>query len=102
METMNSSIVKTLLVASIAAFAMGASAQTPAPPAAAPAAADKKLLSDNEIKSYKDGRKACNQLTGAPKQECQKKLAAKFVDKQCSGLSGEKLDDCIRGEYPGE
>ena len=93
---MNSSIAKTLLVASIGALAMIANAQVAAPPTA------EKKLSDNDIRAYRDGRRACNQLTGAQREECRQKLAAKYVDKQCRNLSGDKLDECLNGEYPGE
>lgn len=93
---MNSTIAKLLLVAWIGALAMSANAQYGAPPAAG------NVLSDSEIRAYKDGRRACNQQIGAQKEECQKKLAAKYVDKQCRNLSGDKLDQCLKGEYPGE
>jgi hypothetical protein len=94
---MNPSIAKTLLAASIAALAMTANAQYAAPPATG-----NKVLSDSDIRTYKDGRRACSKLPGAQKEDCQKKLAAKYVDKQCQGLSGDKLDKCLEGEYPGE
>lgn len=71
---------------------------------AAPPTADKKM-SDNDIRAYKDGRKACNKLTGAEREDCRKQLAAKYgkyMDKQCKDLSGDKLDECLKGEYPGE
>jgi hypothetical protein len=102
---MNSSIAKALLVASIGALAMTANAQTPAPPAAppaAPTAADKKQLSENDARAYKEGRLACKKLTGAERNECRKKLMAKYVDKQCGNLSGDALGACLEGEYPGE
>lgn len=97
---MNSSIAKTLLVAAVAALAMAANAQTTAP---AGPAADKKAMAESDAKAYKEGRIACKKLTtGAERTECRKKLVAKYVDKQCGNLSGDKLDACIEGEYPGE
>lgn len=93
---MNSSIAKTLLVASMGALAMAANAQY-----AAPATGDKKL-SESDVRAYKEGRATCNKLTGAQREECRKKLAAKYVDKQCRNLSGDKLDECLKAEYPGE
>jgi hypothetical protein len=100
---MNSSIAKTLLVASIGALAMTANAQTAAPAApAAPPAADKKM-SESDAKAFKEGRIACKKLaTGAERNECRKKLMAKYVDKQCGNLSGDALGACLEGEYPGE
>jgi hypothetical protein len=103
METMNLSIAKTLLVASIAVLAMTANAQTAAPAApAAPPAADKKASAESDAKAYKEGRIACKKLTGAERNECRKKLMAKYVDKQCGNLSGDQLGACLEGEYPGE
>lgn len=100
---MNSSIAKTLLVAAIAALAMVANAQTTAPAGPAPSAADKKAMAESDAKAYKEGRIACKKLTtGAERTECRKKLVAKYVDKQCGNLSGDKLDACLEGEYPGE
>jgi hypothetical protein len=92
---MDSRITKTLLVAWLGAMAMTANAQ------GTPASADKKL-SDTDIRAFKDGRRACSQLTGAQREECRKQLAAKYVDKQCRNLSGDKLDECLKAEYPGE
>jgi hypothetical protein len=94
-ETMDTRIAKTLLVAWLGAMAMTANAQ------GAPATADKKL-SDTDIRAFKDGRRACNQLAGAQREECRKQLAAKYVDKQCRNLTGDKLDECLKAEYPGE
>ena len=93
---MNSTIAKTLLVAAFGALVMAACAQT-----GAPTTADKKLA-DNDIRAFKDGRRACNQLTGAQREDCRKQLAAKYVDKQCRNLTGDKLDECLQAEYPGE
>jgi hypothetical protein len=101
METMNSSIAKALLVASIGALAMTANAQTAAPPAPAAPAADKKM-SESDAKAYKEGRIACKKLTGAERNECRKKLMAKYVDKQCGNLSGDQLGACLEAQYPGE
>jgi hypothetical protein len=96
MDTMTSTIAKTLFVALIGALAMAANAQYNAP-----ASGDKKL-SDNDIRAYREGRSACNKLAGAPREECRKQLSAKYVDKQCRNLSGDKLDACLAAEYPGE
>jgi hypothetical protein len=98
--------MRAVLVASFGALAMAANAQYGAPGAPADKApamtgADKKL-SESEIRLYREGRKACNNMTGAAREDCRKQLAAKYVDKQCRNLSGQKLDDCLKGEYPGE
>ena len=109
---MISSITKLLLAASFGALAMAANAQygaTPSTPAAqtAPAAApatagtDKKMA-ESDIKSYREGRRACNKMTGAAQEDCRKQLAAKYVDKQCRNLTTSKLADCLAAEYPGE
>ena len=97
---MVSSIAKILFVASLGALTMAANAQYGAP-ATAPATADKKMA-DSDIRAFKEGRAACNKLTGAEREECRKKLSAKYVDKQCRNLSGDKLDACLKAEYPGE
>lgn len=93
---MNSILAKTLLVALLGALSMAANAQY-----GAPATADKKM-SDSDIRAFKDGRRACNQLTGTQREDCRKALAAKYVDKQCKSLTGDKLDACLAAEYPGE
>ncbi len=93
---MNSRIAKTVLVALLGALAMTACAQY-----GTPATADKKL-SETDIKAFREGRRACTQLTGAQREECRKQLAAKYVDKQCRNLTGDKLDECLKAEYPGE
>jgi hypothetical protein len=41
-------------------------------------------------------------MTGAAQEDCRKQLASKYVDKQCKNLTGGKLDDCLKAEYPGE
>ena len=107
---MRSRIMRVVLVASFGALAMAANAQYAAPsapadkattPAPAMTGAEKKL-SESDIRLYREGRKACNNMTGAAREDCRKQLAAKYVDKQCRNLSGQKLDDCLKGEYPGE
>lgn len=108
---MKSRITKILLVASFGALAMTARAQYGAPatppadkattPAPAMAVTEKKL-SESDIKMYREGRRACNKMTGAAQEDCRKQLAAKYVDKQCKNLTGAKLDDCLKAEYPGE
>ena len=108
---MTSGITKILLVASFGALAMTANAQYGAPPtppadkAATPApamAGAEKKLSESDIRLYREGRRACKKMTGAAQEDCRKKLASKYVDKQCRNLTGEKLDDCLSAEYPGE
>ncbi len=107
---MKSSITKILLAASFGALALAANAQygaTPSAPAAekapAPAmAGSDKKLSDTDIRSYREGRRACNKLTGAAQEDCRKQLAAKYVDKQCRNLTTSKLAECLAAEYPGE
>jgi hypothetical protein len=108
---MKSRIMRTLLVASFGALAMTANAQYGAPPsppadkakAPAPAMAGaEKKLSESDIRLYREGRRACNKMTGAAREDCRKQLASKYVDKQCKNLAGEKLDDCLKAEYPGE
>ena len=108
---MKSGITKILLVASFGALAMTANAQYGAPasppadkaatPAPAMAGAEKKLT-QSDIRLYREGRRACNKMTGAAQEDCRKQLASKYVDKQCKNLTGEKLDDCLKAEYPGE
>ena len=108
---MKSRITKILLIASFGALAMTANAQygaPPSPPAAkattpAPAmeGAEKKL-SESDIRLYRERRRACNKMTGAAREDCRKQLASKYVDKQCKNLTGEKLDECLKAEYPGE
>ena len=108
---MKSGITKVLLVASFGALAMTANAQYGAPPtpptekattsAPAMAGAEKKL-SESDIRLYREGRRACNKMTGTAREDCRKQLASKYVDKQCRNLTGEKLDDCLKAEYPGE
>ena len=108
---MRSRIMKAMLVASFGALAMAANAQyggTPAAPAdkattptPAMAGAEKKL-SEPDVRLYREGRRACNKLTGAAQEDCRKQLASKYVDKQCGKLTGGKLDDCLKAEYPGE
>ena len=108
---MKLNITRTLLVASFGALAMAANAQYGAPPsapadkamtpAAATAATDKRM-SESDIRLYREGRRACNKMTGAAQEDCRKQLASKYVDKQCRNLTGIKLDDCIKAEYPGE
>jgi hypothetical protein len=108
---MKSTITKILVVASFGALAMTAHAQYGAPatppadkattPAPAMAGAEKKL-SESDIRLYREGRRACNKVTGAAQEDCRKQLAAKYVDKQCRNLTGAKLDDCLKAEYPGE
>ncbi len=106
------SISRTVLAASFAAFAMAANAQygpAPTAPAAnkpmapAPAmAGSEKKMSESDIRLYREGRRACNKMTGPAQEDCRKQLAAKYVDKQCRNLSGQKLDECLKAEYPGE
>jgi hypothetical protein len=78
------------------ALAMAANAQY-----GTPASGDKKL-SDADIRAFREGRIACNKLAGVQREECRKQLAAKYVDKQCRNRSGDKLDECLKAEYPGE
>jgi len=107
---MKSNITRILLVASIGALSMAANAQYGAPPTApdkattaAPAmTATEKRMSESDIRLYREGRRACNKMTGAAQEDCRKQLASKYVDKQCRNLSGVKLDECIKAEYPGE
>jgi hypothetical protein len=108
---MKSRITKILFAASFGALAMTANAQYGAPPtppaekAATPAPAmtgAEKKLSESDIRLYREGRRACGKMTGAAREDCRKKLASKYVDKQCRNLTGEKLDDCLAAEYPGE
>jgi hypothetical protein len=106
---MNPSIAKILFAASLSALAMTANAQYGAPsqPAdratTAPAmTGSEKKLTESDIRLYREGRRACNKMTGAGQEDCRKQLASKYVDKQCRNLSGQKLDDCLKGEYPGE
>ena len=108
---MKSRITKILFAASFGVLAMTANAQygaTPSPPAdkakaPAPAMAGaEKKLSESDIRLYREGRRACNKMTGAAREDCRKQLASKYVDKQCKNLTGEKLDDCLKAEYPGE
>ena len=61
-----------------------------------------KKMSDADIRAFKEGRAACNKLAGPQREECRKQLAAKYVDKQCRNLTGDKLDECLKAEYPGE
>ncbi len=105
------SITRTVLVVSFAALAMAANAQYGAPPSApaadkampAPAMAGaEKKMSESDIRLYREGRRACTKMTGAAQEDCRKQLAAKYVDKQCRNLSGQKLDECLKAEYPGE
>ena len=108
---MKSRITKILFAASFGVLAMTANAQYAAPPtppadkAATPpppmAGAGKKL-SESDIRLYREARRACNKMTGAAQEDCRKQLASKYVDKQCKNLTGEKLDDCLKAEYPGE
>jgi hypothetical protein len=110
-KKVNSRITQILFVASLGALAMTANAQYGAPPsqpadksmtaAPATAGADRKL-SESDIRLYREGRRACNKITGAAQEDCRKQLASKYVDKQCRNLSGQKLDECLKGEYPGE
>jgi uncharacterized membrane protein len=102
---MRSRIMRAVLVASFGALAMAANAQyvTPSAPAdKATTAGTEKKLSESEIRSYREGRRACNKMTGAAQEDCRKQLASKYVDKQCRNLTGGKLDDCLKAEYPGE
>ena len=108
---MKSRITKILFAASFGVLAMTANAQygaMPSPPAdkakaPAPAMAGaEKKLSESDIRLYREGRRACNKMTGAAREDCRKQLASKYVDKQCKNLTGEKLDDCLKAEYPGE
>jgi hypothetical protein len=108
---MKSRIMKILFAASFGALAMTANAQYGAPPtppankAATPApamAGAEKKLSESDIRLYREGRRACNKMTGAAREDCRKQLASKYVDKQCKNLTGEKRDDCLTAEYPGE
>ena len=98
---MYSKIVKCLLAATLGALALSAGAQTPAPMGKPSMAANMKM-SEADIKAYKEGRKACSAMTGAAAQECRTKLAAKYLDKQCKDLTGDKLAECLKNEYPGE
>ena len=103
---MKSAVVKALLAAALGALAMAANAQygttpSPATPAPTMAGAEKKM-SESDIRLYREGRRACNKMTGAAQEDCRKQLAAKYVDKQCGKLTGAKLDDCLKAEYPGE
>jgi hypothetical protein len=108
---MKSRITTILFAASFAVLAMTANAQYGAPPtppadkAATPppamAGAGKKL-SESDIRLYREGRRACNKMTGAAREDCRKQLASKYVDKQCKNLTGQKLDDCLKAAYPGE
>jgi hypothetical protein len=108
---MRSGIMRAMLFASFGALAMAANAQYGAAPGApadkattpAPAMAGaEKKLSESDIRLYREGRRACAKMTGAEREDCRKQLAAKYVDKQCRNLSGQKLDDCLKAEYPGE
>lgn len=108
---MKSRITRTLLAASFGALAMAANAQYGAAPSApadkattpAPAmASPEKKLSESDIRLYREGRRACNKMTGAAREDCRKQLASKYVEKQCRNLTGAKLDDCLKAEYPGE
>ena len=108
---MKSRITKILFAASFGALAMTANAQYGAPPTApankaatpAPAMAGaEKKLSESDIRLYREGRRACNKMTGAAQEDCRKQLASKYVEKQCRNLTGAKLDDCLKAEYPGE
>ena len=108
---MKSRITKILFAASFGALAMTANAQYGAPPTApankaatpAPAMAGaEKKLSESDIRLYREGRRACNKMTGTAREDCRKQLASKYVDKQCKNLTGEKLDVCLKAEYPGE
>ncbi len=104
---MKSRIIRTLLVASFGAMAMAANAQYAAPPSTAPDKAPamsgaEKKLSESDIRLYREGRRACSKMTGAAQEDCRKQLATKYVDKQCRNLTGGKLDDCLKAEYPGE
>jgi len=108
---MKSGITRTLLAASFGALAMVANAQYGAAPSApsdkattpAPAMAGaEKKMTESDIRLYREGRRACNKMTGAAQEDCRKQLASKYVDKQCRNLSGQKLDECLKAEYPGE
>ena len=108
---MKSGITRTLLAASFGALAMAANAQYGAAPSApsdkattpAPAMAGaEKKMTESDIRLYREGRRACNKMTGAAQEDCRKQLASKYVDKQCRNLSGQKLDECLKAEYPGE
>ena len=107
---MKARITNILFAASLSALAITANAQygaTPSQPgdkattAPAMAGADKKM-SESDIRLYREGRRACNKMTGPAQEDCRKQLASKYVDKQCRNLSGPKLDDCLKAEYPGE
>jgi hypothetical protein len=106
---MKSIISKSLLVASFGALSMAANAQYSSPPTApadkattaAPMAAEKKLT-ESDIRLYREGRRACAKMSGATQEDCRKQLAAKYVDKQCRNLTTQKLDECLKAEYPGE
>src|SRR5438309_11308848 len=103
---MNSRFARALLVASFGAVAMAANAQYGSPSTAPPdkstgtMAPAEKRLSESDIRLYREGRLACAKMTGAAQEDCRKQLAAKYVDKQCRNLSGKKLDDCLKAEYP--
>lgn len=105
---MNSRIAKTLLAASFGVLAMAANAQSPAPAdkttatGAGSSPTSDKRLSESDIRLYREGRRACAKMTGAAREDCRKQLSAKYVDKQCRNLTGMKLDQCLKAEYPGE
>ncbi len=103
---MNSRIVKALCIASLAAASVTANAQYGSPaPAASPSATKgemAKRLSDNDIRAYREGRRACNKMNGAAREDCRKQLSTKYVGKQCGNLTDAKLDECLKAEYPGE
>lgn len=102
---MNSLFVKSIVSVSFAFVSLSAGAQYTAP-SSAPASPAKdsasKRLSDNDIRSYREGRRSCAKMDGAARETCRKELGAKYVDKQCRGLTDQKLDECLKNEYPGD
>ncbi len=104
---MKSIHARTLLIASFCAMSMTAQAQygspaTPAEKSSAAGRAGEQRMSDSDMRSYREGRRACNKMSGAEQESCRKQLSAKYVDKQCRNLAGTQLDDCLRTTYPGE
>ena len=103
---MNSRIANTLLIAAFAVAPVAANAQYGSPnsttaPSTAKGDASKRL-SDSDIRTYRERRGACNKMEGAAREDCRKQLSSKYVDKQCGNLTGEKLDECLKAEYPGD
>ena len=124
---MKSRLAKTLLVASLGAFAVAASAEnatprdnpTPAntittnqngtqtgttnttgPAGAMVPGTTYRRFSDTDLRAYKDARAACDRMTGAQQTSCRTQFAQTFsnVDPKCQKLAaGSALDDCLKG-----